>query len=64
MEAGVVTGSPPALCELADRCQAQLGCLPDGVLRFEDVLPYGVYLSQELHDLRMRLIEEVQKGYR
>ncbi len=64
MEAGMVAGSPPSLCELADRCQAQLGCLPDGVLRFEDVLPYGVYLSQELHDLRMRLIEEVQKGYR
>jgi nicotinate phosphoribosyltransferase len=64
MAEGVVTQPSPPLCEMADRCQAQLGCLADGVLRFDDVLPYGVYLSQGLHQLRMRLIEEVQKGYK
>ncbi|RQW88186.1 MAG: nicotinate phosphoribosyltransferase [Geobacter sp.] len=63
MAEGVVTEPSPSLCEIADRCQAQLGCLADGVLRFEDVLPYGVYLSRGLHELRMRLIDEVQKGY-
>lgn len=64
MAEGVVTESASPLCEMADRCQVQLGCLADGVRRFEDVLPYGVYLSQGLHQLRMRLIEEVQKGYK
>lgn len=64
MDDGIVTKPSPSLSEMADRCQAQLGRLPDGVLRFEDVLPYGVYLSRELHVLRTRLIEEVQRDYR
>lgn len=64
MDDGTVKEPSPSLAEIADRCQTQLGCLSEGVLRFEDVLPYGVYLSQGLHQLRMRLIEEVQKGYR
>jgi nicotinate phosphoribosyltransferase len=64
MADGAVTEPSPSLREMADRCQAQLGCLAEGVLRFDDVLPYGVYLSQGLHQLRMRLIEEVQKGYK
>jgi len=64
MDAGTVKEPSPSLAEIADHCQTQLGCLSEGVLRFEDVLPYGVYLSQGLHQLRMRLIEEVQKGYR
>jgi len=64
MADGIVTKPSPSLCEMADRCQAQIERLPDGVLRFEDVLPYGVYLSRELHDLRIQLIEEVQRGYR
>jgi nicotinate phosphoribosyltransferase len=63
MDDGVAAKPSPSLCEMADRCQAQLGRLPDGVLRFEDVLPYDVYLSRELHQLRMRLIEEIRKGY-
>jgi nicotinate phosphoribosyltransferase len=64
MADGIVTKPSPSLCEIADRCQAQLGRLPDGVIRFEDVLPYGVYLSRELHVLRTRLIEEVQRDHR
>ena len=64
MADGIMAKPSPSLCEMADRCQAQLVRLPDGVLRFEDVHPYGVYLSRELHDLRMQLIEEVQRGYR
>jgi len=64
MEEGVATESSPSLPEVADRCQAQLARLPEGVLRFEDVLAYGIYLSSGLHELRMRLIDEVQEGYR
>jgi nicotinate phosphoribosyltransferase len=64
MEDGVVMKPFPSLGEMADRCQAQLESLPDGVLRFEEVLPYSVYLSRGLHDLRMQLIEQVQKGCR
>ena len=64
MDEGIVENPSPTLSEMADYCQVQLRCLPEGVRRFEDVLTYGVYLSQGLHDLRLRLIEEVQKGYR
>lgn len=63
MDDGVVTNPSPPLSEMADLCQAQLRLLPEGVCRFEEVLPYGVYLSQGLHELRMRLIEEARKGY-
>ena len=64
MEDGKMVGPTPTLDDMADRCQAQFGRLPEEVRRLEDVVPYGVYLSQGLHDLRMCLIEEVQKGYR
>lgn len=64
MNDGLVTDSSPSLSDMADLCQNQLRQLPEGVRRFEDVLPYGVYLSHGLHELRMRLIEEVRKGYR
>lgn len=64
MEDGVLTKSSPDLTEAADRCKSQLELLPEGVRRFEEVQPYGVYLSRGLHELRMRLIEEVQKSYR
>ena len=64
MDNGMMTKPSPTLSEMADYCQVQLGRIPEEVCRFADVLPYGVFLSRSLHDLRIRLIEEVQKGYR
>lgn len=63
MDAGVIRSPAPSLSEMADLCRTQLRLLPEGVRRFEDVLPYGVYLSRGLHDLRMRLFEEIRKSY-
>lgn len=63
MDGGDITGELPPLADLAERCRDELERLPVGVLRFEEPQAYGVYLSQGLHDLRMRLIEEVRESF-
>ncbi len=63
MDDGTIMGALPSLPDLADRCRDELHRLPIGVLRFEDPQTYGVYLSKGLHDLRMRLIEEVRESF-
>lgn len=62
MEDGETVVPPPSLDEIADRCQDQLGRLPEGVLRLENPHIYKVSISQGLHELRTRLIDEVRKG--
>jgi nicotinate phosphoribosyltransferase len=54
----------PALDVMADRCAEQLGSLPQGCLRFINPHRYKVSISRGLHELRTRLLEEVQQGYR
>ena len=63
MEDGTIVVPSPALDEMADRCQEQLRRLPEGVLRLENPHIYKVSMSMGLHELRSRLIEEVQRGY-
>ncbi len=52
-----------ALDAMADRCAEQLRRLPQGCLRFINPHRYKVSISRGLHDLRTRLLEEVQQGY-
>jgi nicotinate phosphoribosyltransferase len=51
------------LDEMANRCADQLDRLPQGCLRFINPHRYKVSISQGLHDLRLRLMDEVQRGY-
>lgn len=65
MEDGVRTaGSPPSLDEMADRSREQLARLPQGCLRFINPHKYKVSISSGLNELRLRLMDEVQRGYR
>jgi len=63
MEGGEITAPSPPLNEMADRCRDQLERLPEGVLRLENPHIYKVSVSVKLHELRVRLIEEVLRGY-
>ena len=63
MEGGEIVVPSPSLDEMADRCRNQLERLPEGVLRLENPHIYKVSVSMKLHDLRLRLIEEVMQGY-
>ena len=54
---------PAQLTEMADRCAEQLGKLPRGCLRFINPHRYKVSISSELNNLRIRLMEEIQRGY-
>lgn len=58
MERGMRTCRPGPLPALARRTGEQLSRLPEGCLRFINPHRYRVALSQKLHDLRVRLIEE------
>ena len=53
----------PALDAMADRCAGELRRLPQGCLRFINPHRYKVSISRGLHELRTRLLEEVQQGY-
>jgi len=57
------SGVPAPLEEMADRCTDQLTRLPQGCLRFVNPHRYKVSMSSTLNDLRIRLMEEVQRGY-
>ncbi|MBT1075960.1 nicotinate phosphoribosyltransferase [Geobacter grbiciae] len=64
MEDGVrTTKAPPDLDEMADRGRDQLARLPQGCLRFINPHKYKVSISAGLNELRLRLLEEVQRGY-
>ncbi len=65
MEDGVRTAEPPpSLDEMADRCREQLARLPQGCLRFINPHKYKVSISGGLNELRLRLMDEVQRGYK
>ncbi|RNC70964.1 MAG: nicotinate phosphoribosyltransferase, partial [Desulfuromonadales bacterium] len=55
---------PPTLDAMADRSRDQLARLPTGCLRFINPHRYKVSVGRGLNELRLRLMEEVQKGYR
>lgn len=48
---------------MADRCADQLNRLPQGCLRFINPHRYKVSISSGLNHLRIRLMDEVQRGY-
>jgi nicotinate phosphoribosyltransferase len=52
-----------SLDRMADRSAAQLKALPSGCLRFINPHRYKVSISTGLNELRLRLAEEVRKGY-
>ena len=52
-----------ALDQMADRTAQQLRMLPQGCLRFINPHRYKVSISRGLGDLRLRLVQDVQKGY-
>lgn len=54
----------PSLSEMADRSHEQLSLLPQGCLRFINPHKYKVSISSGLNDLRLRLMDEVQQGYK
>ncbi|MDA8422764.1 MAG: nicotinate phosphoribosyltransferase [Nitrospiraceae bacterium] len=63
MERGKKTGAEhPSLDQMADRCKDQLARLPQGCLRFINPHIYKISISQGLHELRIRLMEEVQRS--
>jgi nicotinate phosphoribosyltransferase len=57
------SGSIESLDSMADRSAAQLKALPSGCLRFINPHRYKVSISTGLNGLRLRLAEEVRKGY-
>ncbi|WP_306533237.1 nicotinate phosphoribosyltransferase [Geobacter sp.] len=65
MENGARTAEPPpTLDEMADRCREQLSRLPQGCLRFINPHKFKVSISSGLNELRLRLMDEVQRGYK
>jgi nicotinate phosphoribosyltransferase len=58
-----VPGPVENLDRMADRSAAQLKALPSGCLRFINPHRYKVSISTGLNELRLRLAEEVRKGY-
>lgn len=52
----------PSLDHMADHCVEQLSALPQGCLRFINPHAYKVSISRRLHELRIRLMEEVQRN--
>lgn len=55
-------GASEPLFALAERSADQLHRLPQGTLRFMNPHRYKVSISGELNDLRVRLMDEIQKG--
>ena len=65
MEGGARTSAhQPSLDDMADRSSEQLSRLPQGCLRFINPHKYKVSISSGLNNLRLRLMDEVQQGYR
>ncbi len=64
MEDGNVCAASPSLDEIADHAAEQLGLVPDGTVRFENPHLYKVSISQKLHEMRTRLIEDVHRSFR
>ncbi len=62
MEGGKIVKELPSLDACADRCAAQLKKMPNGTLRLYNPHIYKVSISQQLHDLRQRLMEESLEG--
>jgi nicotinate phosphoribosyltransferase len=63
MEGGKICSPSPSLDKIADRSSEQLKCLPEGSLRLENPHIYKVSISQGLHNLRSKVIEEVSTGF-
>ena len=64
MAEGKRTAPSPPLDEAADRCAQELSRLPQGCLRFINPHRYKVSVSAGLNDLRLSLVDEIQRGYR
>ncbi|MBT0653504.1 nicotinate phosphoribosyltransferase [Geomobilimonas luticola] len=64
MTEGKRTGATPNLDAMADRCADQRGRLPQGCLRHVNPHIYKVSISRGLNDLRNRLMDEVEQGYK
>lgn len=58
MEDGRRLGGAESLDIMAERCAAQLTCLPEGSLRLFNPHRYKVSISENLHQLREKLIRE------
>ncbi len=58
MENGQILQPAPSLMEMADYCEAQLKCLPEGSLRLINPHVYKVGISKRLLDLREKLQRE------
>ncbi|HEX5773939.1 MAG TPA: nicotinate phosphoribosyltransferase [Geomobilimonas sp.] len=64
MADGKRTGPTPTLDAMADRCADQRARLPQGCLRHVNPHIYKVSISRGLNDLRNRLMDEVEQGYK
>jgi len=64
MADGKRTGPTPNLDAMADRCADQRARLPQGCLRHVNPHIYKVSISRGLNDLRNRLMDEVEQGYK
>lgn len=62
MENGRRTLPRESIFSMADRSQLELARLPQGCLRFINPHRYKVSISEQLNDLRNRLIAQVRKG--
>jgi nicotinate phosphoribosyltransferase len=62
MADGRLVTNPPTLDQVADHCRQELDHLPADLLRLEEPGRYNVYMSEQLHELRMSLIAAVRKG--
>jgi nicotinate phosphoribosyltransferase len=59
---GVRCDASPDLNAMADRCASQLRLLPPGCLRFINPHRYKVSISGRLNDLRLGLMEELERS--
>jgi nicotinate phosphoribosyltransferase len=62
MHNGVRCDASPDLNAMADRCASQLRLLPPGCLRFINPHRYKVSISGRLNDLRLGLMEELERS--
>ena len=63
MEKGRILAPAPSLEQMADHCADQLQRLPEGSLRLANPHRYKVSMSRNLHELRSRLMENIEKRY-
>lgn len=62
MKEGRRTTPPPSLDDSAELCRQQLAALPQGSLRFVNPHTYKISISSGLHNLRVKLMKELQQA--